>query len=148
MKGDPIGDELRALHRKHEGLLTPAQIHDWAAKHPGSAIAARLEWDNDIAGHAYRLWQIRELVATHLVLESGEREWVSLSVDQIEQGGYRDLTDVLQDETLRSIWVRDALDELGRFERRFSQIEELKGVFRAAKAARKRFEDGDEGAAA
>jgi hypothetical protein len=141
MKGDPIGDELRALHRKHDGLLTPVQIHDWAVKHPRSAIAARLEWDNEIAGHAYRLWQIRELVATHLVLESGEREWVSLSADQIEQGGYRDLSDVLRDETLRSIWVRDALEELGRFERRFSSISELAPVFRAAERARRKLEE-------
>lgn len=126
-----IRDELLALKTK-DGLIVPERAHSWAAKHPESKLHAGLIWDDAVAGYQHRLWQIRRLIAIHIVTDEGARQVVSLSVDrQRPSGGYRDLDDVLPKPDLREVLLNDALAELERVQAKYSRLQELNEVWAA-----------------
>jgi hypothetical protein len=129
-----IRDEL-LLIKGRDDVLHVEKVHEWAQGHPGSNIHRALEWDDARAGHAYRLDQIRNLIAVHVRYEDRPevRQLVSLSTDRASGGGYRDVDDVLDKRDLYTIMLEDALKELQRLQDKYDMIKELKPVWSAAK---------------
>lgn len=126
-----IRDELLALKRD-DGLILASAAEEWARTHPESALHKSLQWDDAIAGHEYRLMQVRRLISIHIVSEAGERQVVSLSIDRTKPaGGYRDLDDVLPQPDLRDVLLQDALAELERVQAKYSRLQELNEVWAA-----------------
>src|SRR5688572_25974314 len=102
-----IEAELRAL-KNSEGMIVAEDGVVWAQTHPDSALHKSLEWDDGAAAHNYRIWQVRRLIAIHIVSDEGVRQVVSLSIDRSrERGGYRAMEDVLPDKTLRDVLLSD-----------------------------------------
>jgi hypothetical protein len=59
-----LRDALNAVHKKH-GMLTPQLVVDEARKARSSAgklLHDRLEWDDSVAGEAFRRHQAQELI--------------------------------------------------------------------------------------
>lgn len=70
------GAELHTIIKKHKGELTPIKIVE-AAREPGSPLNDFFEWNDQTAGHKYRLQQARELVGNIvevIVINSTETE--------------------------------------------------------------------------
>src|SRR5579864_8863396 len=67
-KGMTIASELLDLEDE-DGLIDPTTVVDWARDNPASALHGAIEWDDAIAAHAHRLWQVRRLVAIHIVTD-------------------------------------------------------------------------------
>lgn len=126
-QSDRLQEELRRV-RGNKELLLPLDVVEWAKQHKDSALHQQFEWDNKAAGHQYRLWQARQLIALHIVTGEGERRSVSLSIDR-RKGGYRDVEDVMRAPALREIMLNDALAELKRVKFRYSAVKELARVF-------------------
>jgi hypothetical protein len=137
-----IESELLAIKGSDEFLIVE-DAHTWAQANPNSRLHNALEWDNNKAGYEYRLDQIRRLVALHITYADGSRKFVSLSVDRTrDRGGYRDIDDVLQDQTLHDVMLADALRELARVQARYDQLRALTPVWQAAAQVRRRARGG------
>lgn len=146
-----IRDELLAIKGNNEFLLVE-EAEAWARAHPESYLYRSLEWDNEKAGHEYRLHQLRRLIALHIVTEEGARSMISLSIDRHrEGGGYRDLDSVLASKSLHGILLDDALRELKRVQLKYDHLKELAPVWSAAEKVRRKRQPkkgGDERATA
>lgn len=126
---DSIADELLALRDK-DGKINAAGAVEWARANAKSHLYAALEWDDAVAGERYRVWQMRSLIAVHIVDDEGARRFVSLSVDRAE-GGYRPINEVLARIDLRQVMLQDALTELERVQKKYKHLQELDEVWRA-----------------
>lgn len=134
---------LVAIAEKNHGVLTPEAVVDHA-KRDDSPLHGRFTWDDSEAAHQYRLWQARQLIrVTIKYLPNGSetipaRIFVSLTTDRTNDGGgYRHIVDVMSDKDMKAQLLRDALDELVRFETKYAALKELADVFQAARKARK-----------
>jgi predicted DNA-binding protein with PD1-like motif len=126
---ESIASELLKLRDKG-GKISASGAVEWAAKNKKSHLHAALEWDDAIAGAAHRVWQVRSLIAVHVLDAEGARRFVSLSIDRGE-GGYRQISDVMSNADLRKIMIEDALGELQRMERKYKHLQELEVVWAA-----------------
>lgn len=127
-----IKDELVAL--KAKGVLLPEAVVEWARKHPKSALHAAIEWDDSNAAESYRVWQVRRLIAIHVIDDDGERRFVSLSIDRVKGGGYRDVAEVAVDPELGSVMLADALAELKRVRAKYNRVKALSVVWQAVES--------------
>src|SRR5258705_4194953 len=110
-----MGIREKLLAIADDGIIVAEVAVDWAREHPESALYRSLEWNDSKAADEYRKWQVRRLVAIHIVNDAGQRQVVSLSIDRTKDGGgYRALDDVLPNKALRDVLVEDALKELDR----------------------------------
>jgi hypothetical protein len=121
-----------------DGKLIPASVVA-AAREPSNPLHDYFEWDDSKAGHKFRLWQARELIANVTIVrdEKAERAvpvFVSLIADrQKVGGGYRTLDDVLADPEKREELLATAVQELRAIEHRYQMFNELAGVFSEVK---------------
>lgn len=128
-----IREELDAIRKKNGGLLRPEDVVK-AAKNPRSPLHARFNWDDTSAAHAWRLEQARHLIrvfVTVMKTKGGNiesRMFVALSGEGAA-GGYRVLTDVLEDAGMRAMLLSDAYDDMRRFRQKYSALKELTDVF-------------------
>jgi hypothetical protein len=125
-----IKDELLSL-TDTDGVLHVEHAHAWAVRHPASELHSHLLWDDAKAGYQYRLWQIRTLIAIHVITPDHKREMISLSIDRTNGGGYRSLDVVMRNREFRSIALSDALAELERVQQKYSDLRELEGIWAA-----------------
>ena len=129
-----VAAELLRLERG--GLIQPKAAVEWARAHPSSALYAELEWDDSIAAEAYRIQQVRQLVAIFVNPQTLTRQYVSLSVDRVEGGGYRRIESVMNTPDLRTVLLQDALHELERMQAKYKELQELDRVWVAVAQVR------------
>jgi hypothetical protein len=132
---DGIGAELLAL-KNDNGMINPVEVVRWAKDHPDSRLHGSLEWDDVVAGYRHRLWQVRTLIAVHVVDADGGRQAISLSIDRTHDGGYRPIGDIMQRPNLRQVMLDDALAELQRVQAKYQRLQELEQVWIAANEVR------------
>lgn len=133
-----IKDELLALQLDQK-VLVAEQVVYWAANHPDSALYHSLEWDDTKAAQEYRIWQVRRLIAIHVVNVEGVREMVSLSIDRVNSGGgYRALNTVLESPRMRDVLLADALAELERVQTKYEALVELAQIWAAKDRVKRR----------
>lgn len=129
-----IKDELVAL-KADEPLFHPKDAVAWARKNTRSALHKSLEWDDSVAGEKWRIHQVRQLVAIHIVNDEGVRQWHALSIDQPD-GGYRERGEILEVPSLRECLLTDALRALERVQREYNDVKELVEVWDAIDRAK------------
>lgn len=119
--------ELEALY--DGGILRAEDVVAWAKDHPESALHSQIEWDDAKAADEYRIWQVRRLIAIHVVTEQGDRRLISLSVDRTKGGGYRAFEDIADAPALRDVMLADALADLKRVRKKYQRLQELAKVW-------------------
>jgi len=128
-----IRAELDAVQDAHDGLLRMEDVVAYA-KDKATELHHQFDWDDRSAGHQYRLWQARKLVAIYVetLVEDTDpvRTYVSLSTDRGE-GGYRRTREVLSDAGWREQLLEDAIRDLERIRSRYSSLTTLAKVFEA-----------------
>jgi hypothetical protein len=140
-----IQEELQAVARRNDGLLTPEAVVK-AAESPKSALHSMFTWQNDEAARLWRLHQARNIILRVTIEVMGQddkpfmiRAWSSLTPQRTELGGgYRETIRVLRQPEMRAQLLADALAELMVFQTKYSNLTELAEVFDAIKAVRKR----------
>jgi len=133
-----IRTELLALKGDAEFLVV-SEAEEWARNNPGSALYRSLEWNDTKAAREFRFHQIRRLVAIHITYDNGQRKMVSLSVDRSRDGGgYRNIDDVLKEQSLTEIMLNDALEELERVQRKYNNLAALKPIWEAIVETKRR----------
>jgi hypothetical protein len=125
-----LRDQLMAVKAEH-GRLTPAAVVD-AARPKSHPLHERFEWDNRVAGEAWRRVQASELIrSVRVVYREGDDESPSRSVRAFhavrdEEGhGYEAAEDVAADPIKRAIVLRDMEREWHQMHRRYGDFEEF-----------------------
>ena len=137
-----LAEELEEIATNSDGVLQAEAVHEWARIHPDSTLHGRLQWDDELAGHDFRIWQIRFIIRTvTVVANTGPnaepiRAFVSLMDDRrLPGGGYRQTITVLSDEALRAALVKQALSEFRYWQQKYKALKELAEIFSAADRA-------------
>ena len=127
-----IKKELQALQR--EGLINPRRIVDFA-RNPKTAMHSHFTWDDGVAAEKWRLEEARTLVRVY-VTDYGTtnktvlaRTWVSLTSDQKNGEGYRELVAVMSDADMREQLLQDALRDCETFRKKYELLTELAPLF-------------------
>jgi hypothetical protein len=130
MNSAMLTQELQTIQGRRR-LLLPSDVVSWAQRHPESELHKQFSWDDKEAAAAYRLMQARELIK--LIIESppASPRWISLSIDRVEEGGYRTADDIENTPRLRQVLVRDVLAEFVRLRNRYPGLREFATVYRA-----------------
>jgi hypothetical protein len=125
-----VRDELLAIQAKSaDGMLHGRTVVAWARTNKRSALHQEFEWDDARAGHQYRLWQARRLIALEIVADDSTAQVVSLRFDRSRGGGYRAISDVLSSRELSERMLADALADLERVKERYRFVKELCSVW-------------------
>ena len=138
MKLRSIKEELRYISKLNGGICSPYAVVKYA-KNPKTLLHSKFTWDDDKAAFEYRLWQARRIISLELMVIENEklkepisiRMYHSLPEDRCKNGGYRLVTDIMQDESLRNQLVEYALRELVVFQNKYKSLKELDVVFKA-----------------
>lgn len=132
-----VDDELDRIQVAHGGMLRAEDVVDFA-RDDRTALHARFEWDDDVAGHEWRLEQARRIIrfrVTYVDTGDGEpvrvRMHVSLPNDRVHGGGYRNTVDVLSVPDLRKQLLESAKRDMQAFKDKYGLLAELAGVFEA-----------------
>lgn len=133
-KVDAITDELRKIARKNGGVLTPEEVLAHA-ENKKSVLHSCFEWDDTEAARRYRIEQARELIRVSVVIIENDsapvRAFVSIIDDRLEgkPGGYRETETLIKTKDGREAILKTALWELKAFQKKYSNLKELFGVF-------------------
>lgn len=138
-----IIEELEQIRSEHGGILYPTDVVEYA-QDPGTELHRRFEWDDTKAAHQHRLWQARHIINVHVtVLKKDDIRidtYVSLRADRNDSGerGYRSVIEVMSSDDLRATLLEEALLDFERWEEKYKSLQELAGIFAAAKTLRQR----------
>ena len=131
-----LRDQLQAVYDEH-GRLTPAAVVDTArpADHP---LHGRFEWDNAVAGDAYRLDQARRLIRSVRVVyrEADEKESArtvrAFHAIRDEEGmAYRPVEEIVENQIATKILLQDMQREWLQLKRRYGMFEEFLQLIRS-----------------
>jgi len=136
MKNVNIIQELHRIAAAHGGELRPVDVVE-AAKNKTSPLHSKFEWDDGEAAERYRLWQARQLISVTVQYTGAEdnpilsRVFVSLTPDRGEANGYRTIQAVMGNPSQRAQLLEDALQDMRRFQKKYSDLKELSELFKA-----------------
>ena len=130
-----LRDQLQAVYDEHR-RLTPAAVVDTArpAEHP---LHDRFEWDDAVAGEAYRLDQARRLIRSVRVTfkEADERDAAktvrAFHAIRDEAGmAYKPTDEIVESEFLTKIVMQDMQREWQQLKRRYAHFAEFIAMIR------------------
>ena len=131
------GEYLQGLKEKHGELDKYILLEDSRAE--DALLHNCFEWDDTKAAEGYRLNQAQSFITniTCVVVddEGKDAEPVRAFVNvadqsHAEKGSYVPIVEALTEEKHRKIVLKNALNELKAFRRKYSQLVELSKVFR------------------
>ena len=132
-----IAQEVQDRQRQ-DGSYSPADLVDWAASHPLSALHSQFEWDDETAGYNYRIWQARQIIKTYVLLEQKDSDVeivpvISVpSLRQGEEGSYLSRDVVAGREEYRLEIVEEIRNKLRALRDKYEPItKELNAVWKA-----------------
>jgi hypothetical protein len=104
-----------------------------ASEREDAPLHNEFEWDDTKAAHEYRLGQSRHIIACLMVVpeeqpETAEPVRAFLNVVK-EESKYHSINAILRSEDLHKAMLNRAKAELQAFERKYSELKELKTLF-------------------
>ncbi len=136
--------DLRSIfteHYRRRGRLVPQEVVDEAAD-PAHPLHDQLEWDDEIAGNAYRCNQVAEkirsvkLVYREATAKDGKRsvrEWVAAdTVQDIDREGYLPVEEVLADPFAEKLLLRELEREMASIKRKYGHLKEFATILKKA----------------
>lgn len=141
-----VSEELEIIRKSNDGILDAEKVVVYASN-TKTSLHGRFQWADTIAADAYRLNQARQVIRLDLTIIKHDsdnmmflpdnsmdsdgvtlRKYVSLSHDRSNNGGYRLLSEVLDNSDMRKQLVRDAKKDMQTFRKKYSALEELSSV--------------------
>lgn len=139
-----LRDQMQAVYDQH-GRLTPTLVVD-TARDPSHPLHSRFEWDDSVAGEAWRRHQAHELIRSVKVTyaeaddTSPEKKVRAFHAVRTEAGHvYEPAEKVAADPFLSQLVLRDMEREWQQLKRRYQEFEEFWRMVR---------QDADDGEAA
>lgn len=129
-RSEVITTELEKLETQN-GLLTPEKVVE-AASDPNSPIHRYFEWNDGEAAHRYRVWQARVLIFRCRIKITNADETqvrfpmrVALMQDRKDGGGYRKVTEIMENPVQRNELMNMALTSLKNWQSRYEMLKDL-----------------------
>lgn len=118
---------LEIKRNSPDNLLHVEAAVNIAESDPNCVLREQLEFDDSVAGHKYRIIQMRQLIRCVLLTDdTGDKTpvFVSLRVDrQRPGGGYREMLDVVSDAELLNELQADARRDLYSLLSRYNMLQ-------------------------
>ena len=129
-----VGKHFEKIEKKY-GEVNSQNVLE-SARSEKSPIHNLFEWDDSVAAEQYRLNQAGLLIRNLQVeVESDERENIVcrayVNVSEQKMGSYVRVDTAFQSEDTKEIVIRQALQELKAFEKKYQNLMELAEVFSA-----------------
>ena len=131
-----LRDQLQAIYDQNE-RLTPQLVVD-TARDEAHPLHERFEWNDKVAGEAYRLDQARRLIRSVRVVykeaddKEGARSIRAYHAIRDEQGtSYRPVEEVVENQIATKILLQDMQREWLQLKRRYGMFEEFLQLVRA-----------------
>lgn len=125
---DQYREELEVIRKTNNGFIRPQEVVEFA-RDPKTALHEAFEWDDSSAAESYRLMQARAIIRVCVIIEPTKSEkvkaYVSLMHDRHNEGGYRAMVEVMNDEMLKDQLLSDALKELQTFQRKYAKLRDV-----------------------
>ena len=129
-----LREQLQAIYEEH-GKLTPTLVVDTArdADHP---LHSRLEWDDALAGEAYRRQQAHDLIqSVRIVHDRADKEPLSVrafhAVRDEDGHAYRPTDEILDDPLLTKMLMADMKREWLTLRARYEHFAEFRQLVAA-----------------
>ena len=89
------------------------------------------EWDNEIAGHKYRITQAQHLVRQLVIVEQAEKSRPTeiRAMYTSKAGGYKETKLILQEKDEYEALLERAKNELRAFKQKYAMLTELENIF-------------------
>ncbi len=140
---DLIWAAMEALTARHEGRITSGDIVASAAD-PSSPLHDLFNWDDEEAGHQYRLMQAGSLIrrwrgvivktdqkSKHVTVTTTRRAQSTDAMRKEDGGGYETIERIMSDPAKRDSLIGTVLRELSAYRRRYAEIAALTPVWAA-----------------
>lgn len=138
--------ELERITKKYNGLTAEIVVNE--AKNKNSPLNQFFDWDDDVAGEKWRLWQARYLITTVRVnVEwSGEvkniRKYLNVRVsndnDDEVQRAYLPTSVVLTTKEYRDQMLKKAVNEIEYWKKSYNDFIELEDIYNAIDKTQKK----------
>jgi len=128
IKKDIVLETLQGLVRN--GQIKPEDVVE-SAKNEDSPIHNNFEWNNTKAAQEYRLWQARHLIVYKFKIDGQtEQQFYNIKfiVNDVPVQGYFTREKILSDKEMYLQLLKDAIDEIKYWEKKYKQIKELNGI--------------------
>lgn len=142
------GERIDALRNELGKPVTSKELLT-DAENPKSPLHAAFEWDDALAAEQHRLKQAGHMIASLVCVkikvqhpkEDRPRVITNVrafhSIVENSERGYETTARVMSKSELRAQLLHSAAEELGRFRKKYKQLQELAEVFAAAEVFRK-----------
>lgn len=132
---ETAGKELDRIYRQH-GELDPQDVVD-ESRPETAPLHGLFEWNDAVAAEEYRKKQAMGIIRSIEVVveDSRESEPVVVRAFLNTQKAYQPLAVVMRNEEMREHVLRDALRDMGAFEKRYRELAELEPVFAEMRVA-------------
>lgn len=116
--------------RSQRGLLTPRVVVDEAAD-PMHPLHHRFEWDDAVAGDAYRLQQAASLLRVTYKTDVGSERvdlrafWVTKGTEGDATSRYEPMEEVINNPMSRELMLRQMRRDWQSFKRRYQHMQEF-----------------------
>lgn len=124
-----VGDALEAIKRAQADRLRPADVVA-AATPPEHVLHRHFEWDDAVAGAAFRIEQARNLIQVVRALDSEASipriAWLSIGgFDSGEDRAYVSREQVISSRRLQMRVLDQAIRDLQAWERRYAELADI-----------------------
>lgn len=130
---------LTGIYEKHGELSEQVVVDE--ARPKNAPLHHRFEWNNAIAGEAYRRIQAGELIRSVRIRfdVAGERKSVrgfvsARETGDVERGGYLPTEEVLEDELALKLLLRELERAIADLKRKYGHLKEFAELIREAAA--------------
>ena len=123
---DVLREVVQSLERKH-GLVRPSDLLE-VAQNPESPIHDLFEWDDTEAAKKFRQIQAGKLIVSVKIEtpEGRKQEFYQVQVNPFS--AYASVAHMQSDEELHQRAVKNALNEIDHWNRKYQELSELEGI--------------------
>lgn len=139
-----VGETLERIEKRDGAVTKEAFLEE--SRPEDSPTHAMFEWNDGIAAEKYRLEQSRWIIADVVVTIEREEEpvkkvaaFANVTLGKHKKAEYNSIEIAMEDEDKRKAVLSNAFDELRAFETKYSEYQELAGVFAEAHRAERMY---------
>lgn len=139
-----VGETLERIEARDGAVTKEAFLEE--SRPEDSPTHAMFEWNDGIAAEKYRLEQSRWIIADVVVTIERDDEpvkkavaFANVTLGKHNKAEYNSIEIVMEDEDKRKAVLSNAFDELRAFETKYSEYQELAGVFAEAHKAERMY---------
>ena len=130
---ETVGKEFEKIEEKYGKITSEVVLQQAEAK--DSPLHEMFEWDNEVAGHKFRLQQATQIIIS-LAVEPEEpkepkpvRAYYNVAESE-KRGSFVNMKNAFSNPDTRELILKRAMRELQSFKEKYENLAELAGVFK------------------